>query len=472
VAELDDDLDDIEALDAAESRELKLLDKELGACRKQLERYDRYYEGEQPLKYMAPALEAEIGDRVTQLVVNFPRMGVEAYEHRMDITGTACPTKSMQKQLDEWWKAIDGKALSELGHTDSLALGRSYAIVGAGETEDDPPVLTIEHPYQVITRRDPKTRRTASGLKRWKEDDGSNWAQLYLPEETITCTRGRSGWRAVERDDHEVGEVLVVPLVNNERVLREAGRPEFQDILRLTDAVNKMGTDMMVAGEFHAMPRRWALGFDEEDFVDEEGKPIDAWSIIAGRIWGSSKGSKDGAEVGQFPEADLRNFHESIRLLATLIGQTLALPSGYMNFVTDNPPSAEGMRASETRMIKRAERKLSALGAKWRQVDRLGLRILTGRFDPKSRLIEVLWRDPATPTRAQAADAAVKLVGPGKAIIPRRQAWDDLDYSPEQMTQMELWFADEERQQMVALAAIGAGVGAGTPPADDDADGG
>jgi hypothetical protein len=275
----------------------------------------------------------------------------------------------------------------------------------------------------------------------------------------------------IERDEHELGEVPVVPLVNNERILRELGRPEFQDILRLTDAVNKMGTDMMVTGEFHASPRRWALGFDEEDFVDENGHPIDAWSIITGRIWSTEKNTKDdGAQVGQFPEASLENFFGAIRLLATLIGQTMALPSSYMNFVTDNPPSAEGMRASETRMIKRAERKLSALGARWRGVDRLGLRIMTGRWDPKSKLIEVQWRDPATPTRAQAADAAVKLVGEGKPIIPRRQAWDDLDYSQEQQDQMELWFAEEERQQLTALAAIGAGVGAA--PVGDDADGG
>jgi hypothetical protein len=39
-----------------------------------------------------------------------------------------------------------------------------------------------------------------------------------------------------------------------------------------------------------------------------------------------------------------------------------------------------------------------------------------------------LWRDPATPTLAQAADAAVKLHAEG--ILPTEAVWEDLGYSP------------------------------------------
>ncbi len=66
---------------------VRVLDKSLTTTRAKIDRLDRYYEGEQPLRYMAPALEAEVGDRITQLVINWPRKGVDTYDHRLDIEG-------------------------------------------------------------------------------------------------------------------------------------------------------------------------------------------------------------------------------------------------------------------------------------------------------------------------------------------------------------------------------------------------
>lgn len=432
------------------------LDRDLQGGRKKIERYDRYYEGEQPLRYMALALEAEIGDRVTQLVVNFPWLGVEAYDHRLDLHGFRCPTKAMTARIHDWWKAIDGDELAGFAFKDSLALSRSYAIVGAGDAKDDPPILTVEDPRQVITKRDPRTRDVTSAIKRWKEDDGTQWAQLYLPNVTVTFRRANRGWAEDARDEHGLGMVPVVPLVNNPRTLRPDGRSEIHDVIPLADAVNKMATDMMVSGEYHAMPRRWALGFTEKDFVDESGQRLSTWSQVAGRIWGSEKGPKE-AQLGQFTESDLAVFHNSIRLLAQLIGQMLALPASYVNFTTDNPPSAEGVKASESRTIKRAERKQGNLSTPVKTITRLGDRILTGKWDPKARLIEVKWRDPATPTRAQTADAMVKLVGEGKPIIPVEQAWEELNYTEEQKAQFRTWFEEEARRSLSGLSDLGFG---------------
>lgn len=432
----------------ADDEELDLvraLDRDLAKSLKRVRVDDKYYEGEQPLKYMVPALEAEVGDRVAQLVVNFPRIAVEAYEHRLDIDGFRTAKATPAKRIREWWQVADGDELSQLGNQESIALARSYAIVGAGDDPDnDPPILSIEHPLQVVTKRDPRTRSVTAALKRWQDDAKVQCAQLYTPDATITFER-RQGWTEVDRDDHELGVVPVVPLVNYPRVLRPDGRSEFHDVIPLADGVNKMATDMMVSGDFHAMPRRWALGFTEDDFVDENGNKLTTWSQIAGRIWGSEKGPDDAA-LGQFPEASLENFHNSIRLLAQLIGQLLALPAHYVNFTTENPPSAEGVKASESRTIKRAERKQSNLSGPWEQVVRIAMRIVTGRWEKDLRLLETIWRDPATPTRAQEGDAAVKLVQAG--VIPREQAWEDLHYTDEQKQRMRDWLAAERAERV------------------------
>jgi hypothetical protein len=191
-----------------------------------------------------------------------------------------------------------------------------------------------------------------------------------------------------------------------------------------------MATDMMVSGEYHAMPRRWAAMIKADDFVDENGKPISVWSRDAGRLWAT----ESDAKFGQFQESDLAVFHNSIKLLAQLASQMLALPPHYLSFVGDNPASADAIRSSETQLVKRVERKQTYLGGAWEDVQRLVLRFKTSKWDPAAMGLETQWRDPSTPTVAQVADAKVKLVQTG--ILPIEQAREDLGYTQEQRNRM------------------------------------
>jgi hypothetical protein len=102
-----------------------------------------------------------------------------------------------------------------------------YAIVSSGDDpENDPPVLTVEHPYQVAAHRDPRdSRAIREALFRWAEDDKSQWGYLFLPDETITVSKNGRKWVDEERDEHALGEVPVVPIVHRPRLLRPtAGR--------------------------------------------------------------------------------------------------------------------------------------------------------------------------------------------------------------------------------------------------------
>jgi hypothetical protein len=73
--------------------------------------------------------------------------------------------------------------------------------------------------------------------------------------------------------------------------------------------------------------------------------------------------------------------------------------------------------------------------------------------------LETVFRDPATPTRAQAADATSKLFA--EHIISLRQARRDMGYSPAEIQQMETDDADEEARlatagvKAIASAAAG-----------------
>ncbi|MFF0864172.1 phage portal protein [Nonomuraea sp. NPDC003560] len=428
---------------------IKCHDKDLPELRK----WDSYYEGEQPLSYMAPELLQELDERVRQVVVEWPRLVVDSLEERLDVEGFRFGRQAeADDELWRIWQANDLDEESQKAHVDALVMGRSYVIVGANEDDSQTPIVTVESPLEVYAEHDPRTRKVEAVVKRWTEEDEDGkveHATLYLPKVTIWWVKRDGDWIEDpdhERDEHDLGEVPVVPIVNRPRTKRSHGVSELKPIVPLSDAACKMATDMMVSGEFHAVPRRWAIGVDESDFQDEQGRKISALKRIIGRVWAIPKHKQeDGVEVGQFPEANLSNFHETLKLLAMMVASLGGLPSRFLGHTTDNPASADAIRSDESRLIKRAERRQRSYGGSWERVQRLVLKV-RGSEPEDATSLETLWRDAATPTIAQKADAAVKLHV--AKIVPLRQTREDLGYTQVQIERME------EEDEKVAESAF------------------
>lgn len=419
-----------------------------------LEALDKYYEGLQPLSYMHPQLVTEIGDRVRQVVINWPRLVVDSVEQRLDVEGfrfavpgsTPDQDDADQATADDLWRIWQANNLdegSQQAHVDALVMKRSFLIVGSDPKDPTTPRITVESPLQMEVDYEPATRAVRAAMKRWYEVDPvtgairDEMATIYLPDRTVHYAKTvPGGWTVQSEDVHGLGEVPVVPIVNRGRLLNPGGVSELADVIPLSDAACKIATDMMVSAEFHAMPRRYALGFDQEDFTDASGNPISTWQQLAGRIWATAKNTKDdGVAVGQFPEANLDNFHATLNSLARLVGSLAALPPHFLGLSTDNPPSADAIRSSEIRLIKRAERLQRAWGGSYEQAMRLVLRFRDGKWDPRARSLETRWGDPATPTFAQKADAVTKLKVAGLASI--EAAWDVLNFTAVQQERMK-----------------------------------
>lgn len=437
---------------------LKRLISEHDKTRGQLKLFNSYYEGTQPLSYMAPELLAELGDRLRQVVINWPRLIADSIEERLDLQGFRLAGQSSADE-DLWriWQDNDLDEWSQQAHIDALVMGRSYVIVGAGEDEDTP-LITVESPLETYACHDPRTRQVSAAYKSWCDEDGDSkveHATLYLPDETSFWIKKSGSWALdsdYEVDRHEMGTVPVVPIVNRPRIGCMTGSSELVDVIPISDAACKIATDMMISAEFHAMPRRYALGFAPEDFVDELGNKVSSWSKIAGRLWATEQ-SRTEAEVGQFPEAQLSNFHSTLNQLAQMASSVGALPPHFLGLTTDNPASADAIRSSETRLVKRAERKQRPWSGSWETAQRIADRVRTGEWRPELKRMETLWRDASTPTIAQASDAAVKKRQTG--IVPLRQTREDLGYTDVQIARMEAEDAAERRAEAESIGVIG-----------------
>jgi hypothetical protein len=419
-----------------------------------VKRLDAYYEGTQRLERLGLAVPEELAQFVT--MVNWPRVTCDAVEERIDLEGFRLPgDDSPDDDLWAVWQANDLDEESQLAHLDALALRRAFVCVGAGDAgpaqdddsrDDAIPLVTVESPFEMTMELNPRTRQASAALKAYR-DNGVAYGTLYLPNRTIWLESGRTDtrWIEIDRDEHNLGVVPVVPIVNRSRMAQREGVSEMADVISLTDAAARALTNAQVATETLAVPQRYVLGASKGDFVDKDNNQLPAWEAYFGAIWGLRK---ENAKVGQFSAADLGNFTRIVEHYATLVSGVSGLPMRYFGSNTANPPSADGIRADEARLVKKAERRCRAWGGSWERVMRLVRRIQDGDWDPSLAAMETLWRDPATPTRAQQADATVKLYAAG--LLPREGAWEDMGYSATRRKKLAQQFEAQAEDPLMA----------------------
>ena len=100
-----------------------------------------------------------------------------------------------------------------------------------------------------------------------------------------------------------------------------------------------------------------------------------------------------------------------------MLAAEAAIPPSYLGFQTDNPASADAIRQMEARLVKRAERRQAQFGRAWTDAMQIALMVRDGSIPLEASEIRPIWRDAATPTRAAAADEAVKLIAAG-VLLP------------------------------------------------------
>lgn len=401
----------------------------------------KYYDNDQPLAFIAKILQ-EQGDRFPPLRFNWSSVVVDSAEERLDVENFRVRGQDANDEdLTRVWQGNDLDELSSEAHLAAMVTGQAFITIGAGLSEGADPIVRIDYGDQVAVEVDPLTGEVVAAIKVWSSDTVSkelDQAVLYLPgrfiEYEFASTAGVAAkrWNAKRETKQDSPIVPVVPMFNKPR--RGRGRTELNNILSIVDAVNQTATNMMAALEHHALPRRWAVNVAESDFQDAQGNPVPAWRIATGAIWAIPRAEDDGTgtqpqpSVGQFTGAALDNFHNSVRLLALQAAAQYGIPGHYFGYVTDNPASADSIRAMEARLVKRVERRQRTFGGAWERAMKIVLTML-GR-DTERVQLETVWRDAATPTKSAQAQAAMELVNAG--IIDREQAREDLGYTQTQ----------------------------------------
>ncbi len=397
---------------------------------------DKYYAGESPLAYLAPAALEALGNRLRKVSVNIPRLLVDSVCERLRVvsfTGV---------DIANEWTRLDLDQTSRIAHREALILGNSWAIVWADRLGR--PTVSIESAHQMTAITDPGTRRIRYAVKRW-EDDKRTHAIVYGPDEIVRYRAEQTGatihgFNVVETLANPLGIPPVVRFTNTARLLDD-GVSEMVDCLDLSDALMKLTTDMLVASEMGARPRRFATGVElvEAPVLDDDGNPVldgDGEPVLT-EVSPIPEGSRaliaesSDAKFGQLPGADLAGYENAIGVIMRSISAVTGLPEHLLGIGGDNPTSADSIRASEAALTARAEARAAQFGQSWEDVARLVVAVRDG-VDPQAiGTVRTQWADAATRSVAQEADATVKLVQAG--ILPVPYALAKLGYPDDEI---------------------------------------
>lgn len=370
-----------------------------------------FYDGREKLEDLGISLPPALTS--LPVVVGWPSAAVDVLEERLDFEGWSDPA------LDDVYRENDLDVLSSMVHIDALIYGTAFVVVsGGGDSQVE---IDAVSPFEMVADRDPRTGRITRAAQFITDDNKRLRCVLYLPDRTVWLGANNGVWRVEDEVVHNMGTTQVVQFVNRPRASKMGGRSEITPMIRYcTQAGLRTLAGAEVAREFYAVPQRWMMGAPESFFLDDDGNPRGAWDAMAGKILAmeADPDTGDKPQVGQFTAYGMAPFFEQLRTYAQLVSAEASIPPSYLGFVSDNPASADAIRATENRLVKKAERRQSAFGKSWTEVARL---VVKGNPGIESSLrsgvgsIRPMWRDAATPTLAATTDAVIKEISAGVA---------------------------------------------------------
>ncbi|MDN4162948.1 phage portal protein [Nocardioides abyssi] len=378
---------------------------------------EAYYEGEQRIHHLGIAIPPHLQN--IPAVVGWAGMSVDILAERIDWQGWRS-YEGDDFGLSEVYEQNSLDIESGLATKDAFIYGTSFLVVGSGFDGEPNPLITVESARNMTGIWDNRTRRLSAALGVNANTNGVvDDVTLYMPYANIRVVKVNGLWVVADRDQHNLGRVLVAQMVNDPRASRNGGRSQITRAIRYAvDTGVRTLLGMELNREFYSTPHRWAAGMEKDAFLDENGNPTPGWEALMTKMMVAPPNENGGPNptFGQFTPASPAPYLDQIKGLAQMAASEMAAPVTYLGFHTDNPPSGDAARIMESRLIKRAEDRQSHFGRALTEVGRLALLVRDGEIPDEYSRVTNKWRDAGTPTRSAAADEVSKLVSSG--ILP------------------------------------------------------
>ena len=174
-------------------------------------------------------------------------------------------------------------------------------------------------------------------LERDSETGTPTLEAYFVPHRTDYVEKGKEPYSV----KHNVQYPLLVPIIFRPDAKRPFGHSRISRAsMGIMQSALRTIRRSEISAEFYSFPQRYALGTDPD-------LEIDKWQATMSTLLTLSKDAEGGTpQVGQFPQQSMQPYTEQIRTFAALFAGETGLTLDDLGFVSDNPSSAEAIKAA------------------------------------------------------------------------------------------------------------------------------
>ena len=435
------------------------LGRRLADRQKLLKEWRAWYSGDHPLPQGPRGAAEAYRDFQKKARSNFMESCVTADVHRLLVVGVADGQGKSDTDAWGWWQRnrLDSRQLQV--YRTALSCSAAYVMVGQHPKRASRPLITPEHPREVIVEDDPATGERAAALKAWWDDRAKQGrANVYLPDRVIkfrTSAGRRSAssalpwskesWEQFDEQPHGLPGVPVVEFAAPHD-LGEDPVPTFAKVIDIQARINLGVLNRMTAGRYSAFRQKYVTNheFPRKLEVDPEtGLEVEVVDREAARSQflpdpGSVWASEGDARFGEFSATDLssylKEFEGDVRTLFVLASiPAYYLPGDLINVSSDT------VIALDTNHLAKVGEEQAFFSECWEDVLQLAAAVAGDDVDRSAS--EVRWRDPRQLNPSVVADRATKLKGIG---WPLAMIAEDMGESPQRVDRLRTEAAAEQ----------------------------
>lgn len=230
------------------------------------------------------------------------------------------------------------------------ALVNSCSFIYISEGEDGFPRLQVIHGSDATGVLDPVTRLLTEAYAVLSRDDyGKPVEELYFTEEH---TEYFIDGKLEARFPNPAPYPLLVPIIHRPDSSRPFGRSRITKAAVYYQNYAKRTLERAdVTAEFYSWPQKYVVG------LSQEAEPMEAWKATISSFLQFTKDDEgDKPELGQFTVPSMSPFTEQLRTAASGFAGETGLTLDDLGFPSDNPSSAEAIKASHETLRLMAEK--------------------------------------------------------------------------------------------------------------------
>lgn len=189
-----------------------------------------------------------------------------------------------------------------------------------------------------------------------KDKNGTTIREAYF---TAESTEYYQNGKLAGTIDNPALYPLLVPIINRPDAKRYFGHSRIsRSCMNIMQAAARTVKRSEISAEFYSYPQRYALGLDPEVEIS------DKWRATMSAMLSFSKDQDgDSPTLGQFAQQSMSPHLEHLKMFAAMFAGETGLTMDDLGFISDNPSSAEAIKASHENLrliARKAQRDFSA----------------------------------------------------------------------------------------------------------------